>query len=139
QRLTKGIRANSSRDKAIFRSIEAPGTVKLNPQDTQIRDYLKRQYETLLDRLNRSRAAIGSPAIPKRKDYISHIREHTLLENIYADVNKVPDEELIALKYAKPNSPAFKFANERLGGRYAESAIGAFQAYIRPALRQINL
>ena len=136
---TGRIKRNSVQDKMVFRSIESGREFNLTEQQQQLKEFAQQTYRDLLRRINASRASIGKAPVPERKDYVTHIREWTLLEQLYGDTPRIPDQELIALRFAQPNSPAFKFAKERLGGRHGESVLQALEAYFRPALRQIHL
>lgn len=55
---------------------------KANPKAVKLANYIRDQYDSLLVELNDTRKKVGVEAIPKRKDYITHLNELTVLSDL---------------------------------------------------------
>lgn len=132
----------SSKDKeALFDAIDK-GTIPPTKKIYDTMQWMKQEYDDLLARLNRERAAIGKDPIQKRQNYITHYRElsaiQDILQMIGMNMTEVPNSMLTISMYTKPNSPYFKYAKRRLGDLSDRDAEKAYGLYLEPALRSIH-
>lgn len=104
--------------------------------------WLQDEYDTMLDRLNMARAAIGKDPIQRRKNYITHYQELSAVQDIAKMVGMnmvdVPNSMLSISAMTKPNSPYFRFAKRRLGNKTDRDSLKAYMTYLEPALRTIH-
>lgn len=113
-----------------------------NPKINEVAKELRNEYDLLIDRINKERVAIGKDKIQKRKNYITHYQELSVIEDILKmvgmNMTEVPNSMLQISMMTKPNSPYFKFAKQRLTDLTDTDAKKAFQSYIEPALKTIH-
>jgi len=118
---------------------EAPEKAK------KLADFIRKQYDELLDRMNVVRKKIGVEPIPKRKDYITHLNELSILGDImgpdrisvnnrireiknflmnekgweegkaWEAAKRQVDGATGVLKYVDAKHPRFDFVKQRLG------------------------
>jgi DNA repair protein RadC len=146
--IEKGMSQSDKR--TAFDVIEQTGS-STGPLVDRAVSFLKDRYDTVLDRLNAVRAAIGKDPIKKRLHYVTHFQELTILQDIIrnfgfrvgnasvTDITDVPASMLSISDFTKANSPYFKFAKQRIGELTERDAIKAYRLYIEPALRSIHM
>lgn len=119
----------------------AEGTLKGNqwksvtPKIRQAFQEMRGIYNERLTKINDVRAILGKAPIPFRKDFATHFREISALESLFGDMTKAPSAEVLAAQdFGSPNSPFFKSALQRLGGKYTEDAVQGLNNYIRSSV-----
>jgi len=137
-KISKGMRSNSKESEITFKYIEKTLTPEeekfVTSQVKQTAEYLGKIYDNLLVRINEKRALLNKVPIQKRQDYITHTWELSLLDEFYQGLSNVPDDVINVPSFAKSNSPFFKFALARLGGKdFRLDAIATFETYISRA------
>jgi lysozyme len=137
-KVSKGMGSKSKESELTFKFVEktlAPDEERLITQDIRnTAEYMSKVYDNLLERVNNARRILGKVPIQKRQDYITHTWELSLLDEFYQGLSNVPDDVINVPSFAKTNSPFFKFALARLGGKEFEvDAIKAFETYISRA------
>lgn len=142
-KVSKGIGSKSEASKLIFKYIEKTLTpeeeVKITDTIRQTATYMSKVYDSLLGRINEKRALLNKVPIQKRQDYITHTWELSLLDEFYQGLSNIPDDVVNIPSFAKSNSPFFKYALQRLGGKEFElDAIAAFKSYISRAYPVIH-
>lgn len=133
-KISKGMKSNSDESEQVFKFIEKtlePGEeAKITETMRKTADYLSQVYDDLLVRINEKRALLNKVPIQKRQDYITHIWELSLMDEFFQGLSNIPDDVVNIPSYAKSNSPFFKFALARLGGKeFRLDAIAAFESY----------
>jgi hypothetical protein len=143
-----GITPNSNEDKLVMRWGEGRMTLeelkKAAPdkwqQIIEADKYFRNLYDDLLNKINDTITKYGYEPVKKRKDYYTHYQE---IGNLFQQLGAITRSERLPAWLNgltadfKPGKQFFQFAQPRLGGDYTESAIGAFENYLRPAARQI--
>lgn len=143
-----GIAPGSEADKLVFRYGERKMTLdelkEAAPDNwQQIVDadkYFRTLYDTLLTRINDVITKFGYDPVLRRNDYYTHYQE---LGSIFDQLGIVfRSSELPAwlnglTQDFKPGKEFFRYAQPRLGDKATESAIGAIDKYLEPALNQI--
>jgi hypothetical protein len=108
---------------------------------TEANNWFRKQYDTLLDEVNATRAQIypNNPdkIIPKRKDYYRHFQEMQEgiggLMNIFDNPAGVANNLAGVSQFAKPKSKWLSLAQRRLGNKTTEDATGGFINYAQQA------
>ena len=103
--------------------------------------FLRKQYNKILDELNVVRAGIypnqPDKIIPRRDDYYRHFIEmkegFAGLKNIFDSPSGVPNTLAGASQFTKPKSKWLSLAQERLGNKTDEDAVGGFMNYVESA------
>lgn len=136
--ISRGMPSKSKPSELTFKYIEktlTPEEEKLiTPEMKNTAEYMSRIYDNLLIRINEKRSLLGKVPIQKRQDYITHIQELSLLDEFYQGLSNIPDDVVNIPSFSKSNSPFFKFALQRIGGKeFKVDAIDAFRAYISRA------
>ena len=112
-----------------------------------LKNYIREQYDVLLDAQNEVRREFGIKEILKRKDYMTHLQQNaTLWDKLYgrtaiglhSDIFAKPDAgpSMDAIRRKSPGNP---YARERIGERSERNAVQAFETYLHPALADIHL
>ena len=132
-KISKSMGSGSKPSELVFKYIEntlTPQEEKLiTPEIRATAEYIKSKYNYLLDKINETRRLLKKIEIPRRTDYITHIRELNILDEFYQGFSNIPEEAINVPSFAKTNSPYFRFALQRLGGEFKEDAIDAFRTY----------
>jgi hypothetical protein len=112
----------------------------LNDKENKAYEFMRARYDNLLEGLNNARAVVGKEPINKRKNYFTHIKDLSVLDEL--GFNPVTDdiESLLANKVHR-NSTAFQFAKKRSGAltELETDAFNVFSKYQEKALDHINL
>lgn len=96
---------------------------------------IKDVYTSRLNAVNDVRVQAGKAPIPFRKDYMTHFKEMSALEELFGPVQAPTKEMLQAMDFGKASSPFFRSAMERLGGVYTDDAVTGLEKYIRGSTR----
>lgn len=132
-----GIKSGSEENARVFQFAEGKLTRnQVSDKEANLAMWMRTKYDQFIDTINAQRQRLNLPLIPKRKDYITHIQKIIEYEKIFGDITKIPDEVLLASDFTKPNTPFFRFMMKRTTDIAEQDAIGAFNAYIEPYLRQ---
>lgn len=92
-------------------------------------------YDELLDTVNEVRKRTNQPAIPKREDFVHHMRQEAVLDDLIVDPKEI--DNYLKLKR---NQPKLGFENKRYDIIPEEELGGAFEAleaYIHKAARYV--
>jgi hypothetical protein len=125
------------------KQLQAIGKVApdLTKEELKAYNFLRKEYDSLLDRLNESRIFAGKKPINRRENYFTHIREMNALEELgYSTVGD--DVADLITKGIHRNAPSFRFAKSRTGAPMKKielDAFNVFNKYREPALYNINL
>lgn len=113
---------------------------ELKPKEMAAYNYMRQRYDSLLDGLNEARAIIGKEPIPKRDNYITHIKDMNILEQMGFNPVRENIEELLVNKVHR-NQPAFQFAKRRTGALkdLELDAFNVFRKYQEKAVDNIQL
>jgi hypothetical protein len=126
----------------LFRIAEGRGTQQesqaLSRGEKDLLDFYRKFYDDTLDAINVSRKRNNLPTIPKRKDYIPHLKEIEGFERhgIRISQDELPDA---ATEMAKRTKAGGFFEKQRTGDAAEEDIVAAFDAYLRPGLRNVFL
>lgn len=143
-----GITPGSAEDGMVFRYGERKMTLDELKQAApdnwknivEADTYFRNLYDTLLNRINGVITKFGYDPVLRRNDYYTHYQE---LGSIFDNLGMVfRSSELPAWLNGltadfKPGKQFFRFAQPRLGDKSTESALGAIDKYLEPALNQI--
>jgi len=137
-KVSKGMKSNSDESELVFKfvekTLEPEEEAKITETIRKTADYLSQVYDDLLVRINEKRALLNKVPIQRRQDYITHIWELSLMDEFFQGLSNIPDDVINIPSYAKSNSPFFKFALARLGGKeFRLDAISAFESYVSRA------
>jgi len=112
----------------------------LNDKEKKLYEFMRGRYDDMLDKLNDARAIVGKEPIKKRKNYFTHIKDMSVLDEL--GFNPITDdiESLLANKVHR-NSTAFQFAKKRTGAlqELEVDSFNVFRKYQEKALDHINL
>lgn len=103
-------------------------------------EYLRNEYDNLLDQWNATRAKYGYAPIPKRADYFRHFQE---ISNTINQVGMVLRQEDLPTSISgitdifNPGKPFSTAELRRRGTKTKEDAIGGFDNYLDNVSRQI--
>lgn len=112
---------------------------KLTKQEMAAYKYMRTMYDEFLDRLNKARSFAGKPPIAKRKNYFTHIRELSALEDMGIKTSTADVDTMIS-KGVHRNSPSFSFEKTRKGAKDIElDAFNVFNKYSDAAVKNIHL
>ena len=142
-----GIKAGSLEDKLIQRFGEKNiGMKELRQATPKWREVQKatamfrKQYNELLDLVNKERKTVGADPIPKRADYFTHYQQLGEFIDNFGMVFKneqLPTAISGKTHLFKPNKPFTPHELARKGGKYAEGAIMGLDKYLDSISRQI--
>ncbi len=108
---------------------------------TEMSNWLRTQYDDLLGQLNKARKANGQAPIPRRNDYVTHIEQLNVADDITNDITRA--EISLVDEFVRPTEVGFRFAEPRtLQGIPEQKLAGAFEAfdtYARRAAKSIHL
>lgn len=112
----------------------------LNDKEKAAWDFMKQRYVSLLDGVNNARAIVGKEPIKPRANYITHIRDLGILDNMGFSAVTDDIETLLSNKVHR-NSPAFKFAKRRTDSLadIEMDAFNVFNKYQEKALENIYM
>lgn len=140
----QGVEANSKESAKIMQKFEAGEA--LTEKEQKVVDYLRSKYDELLQEMNEVRARLGKKPIPRRKDYMTHIIEQSLLDEFFGSdetrMANISDSQMEAIRkgdYTKGDMPFNRFAQKRLGKQTKYDAIGNYTKYLDVALREIYI
>lgn len=138
-KISHGMASKSNQSQIVFRLIEdrlTPEDMKrMTPAIRNTVEYMKVEYEKLLEQMNEVRVRTGKNPIMRRANYITHLQELNLLDDFFQGISNIPDETIKNIpEFIKANSAFFRFALERLGGPFKEDAIDAFRTYASKAI-----
>ncbi|MCW4027581.1 MAG: hypothetical protein NWE76_08880, partial [Candidatus Bathyarchaeota archaeon] len=128
---------------AMSRFIESGNKAEFLPRGmslekaTNISKFMRRQYDQARQSLNKVRIANGQTPIAYRENYLSHIREMTLLEQLGHDITKIPLDEMQNALFAK--GVPFSFAKQRQTLLKETERMGAFQAFEQYMRKAFNV
>lgn len=136
-----GIDTSKARQRVLFRAAEG----RLSPQEqatlTEAEhafiNHTKALYADLLKQINEKRALLGYSPVKARKDYVTHIKEWSFMDELGLGV-EAGEGIQIANKFTKKLKAPFRFERARVGGKTEENLINAFEAYAPAAARQIK-
>lgn len=78
--------SSSDRNASLF----AQGKLsEATPNEMAAAKYVRDKYDEFLTRLNDTRAIVGTEPIPKRKDYITHLNEMSVLSELFGGLERV--------------------------------------------------
>ena len=142
-----GIKPDSSDDALTMRFGEKKISLEDLKQATpnwenvvKANEYFRNLYDDFLVRINNTITPFGYEPVKKRADYYTHYEELGRLWTVFGRVmqeDKLPAYLQGLTQDFKPGKEFFRFAQPRLGEGTKESAIGAVQTYLGPALNQI--
>ena len=138
RKMVKGITHKPFDTELVFKYIEgtlSPEEEKyITPVIKNTVEWGRKKYKELLAGVNQSRVLIGKSPIMERNNYVTHITELSLLDEFYQGMSNIPDESINIPSFSKSNSPFFKFALQRLGGKeFKTDFIEAYRDYARRA------
>jgi hypothetical protein len=120
----------------IFDAIEQGSLDALSVDEKNLALWMSSKYDDFLNRLNATRAAYNLPKIAKRKNYINHLGEMSLLQEFGIDVASAKLPEL-AGKRGRHLRAAFEYQRQ---GQVADKDIyKAFTTYANSAVRMIHM
>jgi hypothetical protein len=109
----------------------------VTPKEWEFVNYTKKLYQDLLNENNFIRRRLGYKEIAPRKDYMTHIQEWGLMDKLGAALDSGQDNST-APKFVKKLRASFSFEKRRQGSAFIEDPVKAFEAYLEPAVRQIE-
>lgn len=133
-------RLNKNRKALLFDVADgkiAAADANLTDNEQKFLNYMAEKYNNWLSQINSTRVKLGYDPIKARKNYITHIREFNLYEKLGFGLD-TGDATPALNKFSKKLKARFAFEKERLGGKAVKDPIQAFEAYIDPAMKQIN-
>lgn len=119
----------------IFDALEGR-SVALSKDEHALMKFMQRQYEGMLGRINAVRASNNLAPIARRKNYVTHMKQLSSLQQIGESLTSASDD---IIKGILAEEPKFKFGKERLGGEFDKDVVAAFMSYLRPAMNNIHL
>jgi hypothetical protein len=135
-KLTPQGRAKMAQNQRLFRMMEGRLPFETpSPAEKKYMDFVRAQYDSLLDGINAQRVATNQKPIPKRgKNYVTHLQD---LSNSILDLGTSEIVGDTAPRKAGSKVRQF-FEKARHGDEAVEDIVGAFEAYLDPALRGIH-
>jgi hypothetical protein len=129
-----------SKEKDTAELLKGKKVSPLSPKETEVYSYIRDRYNDLLDQLNEARAIVGKPPINKVENYITHIANLSVLEQMGFSPILDDIETLLANKVHR-NATAFQWAKKRTGGLQdvERDALNVFRKYQEKALDHIHL
>lgn len=112
-------------------------TAQLTDNERTFLNYMATKYSDWLTQINQVRAKLGYDPIKARKNYITHIKEFNIYDKLGFGLDSAEAGPTLN-KFSKKLRAKFAFEKERLGGEALKDPIQAFEAYIDPAMKQIN-
>jgi hypothetical protein len=102
----------------------------------------RKEYKTLLKRINDTITPYGYKPIAEKQNYVTHTKQISELTNKFGSLLNIPKDKLPTEMAAihmdtKPGRQFFKFGQQRVGGSTHEGIITALDSYIGPASNQI--
>src|SRR3990167_4720840 len=121
----------------LLKGIEIP---KLTTKEQEVYQYIRTRYDDLLGQLNEARAIVGKTPINKVENYMTHIRDLNILEQMGFSPITDDIETLLANKVHR-NTTAFQWAKRRFNALddIEWDALNVFRKYQEKALNHINL
>ena len=132
---------NISKEKNAFLFRVADGkipreTANLTQQENELLNYVAKNYSDWVDEANRIRAERGMDLIKKRQNYITHITEMSLFDELGFGIDAATaDAKLSKLK--KAEKARFQFEKARTGEKAVEDIFGAVERYADSISKQI--
>jgi len=138
----KGRMPHKDSNEQIFKHIEGRADRALDEDELRIVEWGRAKYKDLLQRVNAERVKVGLDEIPEIDNYVSHIFDISLMDEVWGLFTKESREIWdIAKKQGIPSkTPATFFANRRKGALgFREDFSAAMKAYAPVALRNIHM
>jgi hypothetical protein len=137
---TKAYQSYKDRSSRMFDYAEGKISLKeagLTAEEQTVVGYVKDTYASMLKSINTVRVKHALKPIPERKDYMTHVKEMTLLQDMGINIGNAETKALNSV-VASSQNPVFRFAKARTGGEFDKDIISSFQSYINPAMRSIH-
>jgi hypothetical protein len=109
----------------------------LSDSENKLLNYLAKNYSDYLDQANAIRAKLDIPLIPKRQNYISHISDMSLFDELGFGLEAATADTQLS-KMARPLKAKFGFEKQRQGGLYRKDPFEAFERYVNSVSKQIH-
>jgi hypothetical protein len=130
---------SKERNKFIFRVADGKiprETANLTPQENEFINFFTKNYSDWIDMANAKRAERGMDLIKKRQNYITHITEMSLFDELGFGIDAATaDVKLSKLK--KAEKARFQFEKARTGEQAIEDVFGAVERYADSISKQI--
>ena len=136
----EGILKGKKESEELMRKFEAKE--RLTDKEQKVADYLRSKYDQLIKEMNETRAMLNKKPIPYRQDYMTHIKEFSVigeyLSKTKEKLTQAQIDALLAGDYTQPNMGFNRFALPRLGKKTKLDAIGNYLQYLDTALNEIS-
>lgn len=126
---------------AILKALRIDPKIKLTPQEMQVYNILRGQFESFYKRLNQARRLSGKEPFKKVENYFTFFRDLSIMEklgfNPILTKKNYMDAQFVHLK-----TTPFRFAKPRVkeGAMPVElDAFSIFESYAEPAIKHIHL
>jgi len=130
----------------LFNTPEMIDPIILTDKERIMERWIRSNYDTLIDRMNKVNRENGLPLVNKLPNYMTHIWKMSLKDHLF-DFFK-PNKEIDDFintggglkKVAASKSPFFAYGLHRKGAEgFQEDAVFAFSEYLASALRRIHM
>jgi len=130
----------------LFNTPEMIDPIILTDKERIMERWIRSNYDTLIDRINKVNRENGLPLVNKLPNYMTHIWKMSLKDHLF-DFFK-PNKEIDDFintggglkKVAASKSPFFAYGLHRKGAEgFQEDAVFAFSEYLGSALRRIHM
>jgi hypothetical protein len=112
-------------------------TANLSKEENDLLNYMAKSYSDYLDRVNVIRAKYDMPLVAKRQNYITHISELSLYDELGFGLDSVTADTQLK-KMARGLKAKFGSELQRRGGAYKKDPFEAFERYINSVSKQIH-
>lgn len=109
----------------------------LTDQENKLLNSMAEKYSNYIDDVNRIRTKLDMPLVAKRKNYITHISEMSLFDELGFGLDSAT-ADLQLKKMARPLKAKFGFEKTRVGGQYEKDPFSAFERYVNSVSKQIH-
>ena len=109
----------------------------LSEKENEFLNYMAKQYSDYLDRANAVRAKLDIPLIPKRQNYITHISDMSMFDELGFGLESATADTQLK-KMSQSVKAKFGFEKQRVGGLYRKDPIEAFERYVNAVSKQIH-
>lgn len=112
-------------------------TANLTDQENEFLNYMAKRYSDYIDEANSIRTKLDMPLIAKRKNYITHISDMSLYDELGFGLDSATADSQLS-KMTRPLKARFGFEKKRLGGQYKKDPVEAFERYVNSVSKQIH-
>lgn len=109
----------------------------LTPQENDLLNFMAKNYSDFIDQVNSIRAERGMDLVKKRANYITHITDMSLFDELGFGLDSfVADAKLNKIK--RSEKAKFAFEKARTGAKTRKNIFEAYERYVNSVSKQIH-